>query len=117
MEGGKSEVCQWRGSGGIPDSEQARIRDRNVRREERRAAAGDGDWNLEYVSNRIVVSGRGADEVRFTGGLLRCAATAMTLVEKKKTTRKRDEDRNTKKVVLLFKASPLHMDLEQIALD
>ena len=108
---------QQRGPGGIPDSEQAWIRDRNVRREERRAAADDGNWNLEYVGNRIVVSGRGADEVRFTGGLSRCAATAMTLEEKKKTTRKRDVDRNTRKMVLLFIASPLHMDLEQIALD
>ena len=58
---------QQRGPGGIPDSEQAWIRDRNVRREERRAAADDGNWNLEYVGNWIVVSGRGADEVRPTG--------------------------------------------------
>ena len=29
--------------------------------------ADDGDWFLGHVSKMIVVSGRGADEVRFTG--------------------------------------------------
>ena len=60
--------------------------------------AGDGDWYLWQVSGRIVVSGEGADEVRFTGSKLAgCTTTGMT--------EKRRKDRNRWKKLFCYLVS------------
>ena len=51
-------------SGGIPKNGEARSRGLKCKTER---TAGDGDWFLGHVSKIIIVSGSGADEVRFTG--------------------------------------------------
>ena len=83
---------------GTQTSEVRGFGDWNVRREERRTTARDGDWFLWQVSGRIVVSGEGADKVRFTGSKLAgCTTTGMT--------EKRRKDRNRWKKLFCYLVS------------
>ena len=105
-----------RESGGIPDIGRARVGGSECKTG---GTAGDDDWFLWQVSGRIVVSGVGADEVRLTGREIDVGRDNENDAkgERKRTKKKGTKVETYRRLFLLFKASPLPIDLEQIALD